>query len=71
LNLPNYYTSEAFTEAAKKAGVLVSSSVYFNANQQRSVEQNNAIRLSLTSTKTEDELVFGLNIIKKLLKQER
>ncbi len=67
LSLPSKWTSESFSLVCKNNGVLVSSADSFNVNQQGINKNQEAIRLSLMSVKTDDELIFALNIIKKLL----
>ena len=67
LNLPKNWTSDSFTLACKNNGVLVSSDNSFSVSH-RSINKNyEAIRLSLMSVNTDDELIFALNIIKNLL----
>ena len=67
LNLPKSLTSESFSLVCKNNGVLVSSADSFRVNRSEINDNQEAIRLSLMSVKTDNELIFALNIIKKLL----
>lgn len=78
LTLPKLWTSERFSQALEKRGVLVSSADYFTVSDQATEKDNDdvkvndkttsaAVRISLMAAKSDDELIFGLNIIKKLL----
>ena len=64
LILPDDFSSESFCQALEQRGVLVSSSAYFNAQQQAPCA---AVRISLMAPATENELVFGLKIVVALL----
>jgi len=74
LTLPQGLTSKACCEALEVQGVLVSSADYFMVNSQETHTENStqyhtkfAIRVSLMAAKSDDELTFGLNIIKTFL----
>lgn len=74
LLLPKPWTSDRFSQALEKRGVLVSSADYFTVSHESSekytekgITTNAAVRISLMAAKSDDELIFGLNIIKKLL----
>lgn len=64
LLLPDTFSSESFCQTLELRGVLVSSSAYFNTLQQTPCA---AVRISLMAPDTEDELIFALLIIAKLL----
>jgi len=64
LSLPYGWSSESFCKAAKRQGVLVSNAESFYTSNG-AVQA--AVRLSLMSAKSDDELRFGLNLIKQLL----
>lgn len=78
LTLPSPWTSDKFSQALEDRGVLVSSADYFRAchinnNQHNNeiksheVNKNEAVRISLMAAKSEDELIFALKTIKRLL----
>lgn len=78
LTLPSPWTSDKFSQVLEERGVLVSSADYFrvshiNNNQQineiksHKVNKDEAVRISLMAAKSEDELIFALKILKRLL----
>lgn len=67
LLLPAPWTSEAFSEKLEQQGVRVSAAGYFNATADTSVP---AVRISLMSPASEEELSFGLNIVKQQFQKD-
>lgn len=64
--LPNNITGKEFESLAKKSGVQVYASERFTVATSH---YDNAIRVAISSTKTEEEFNKGLNIIKNLLEK--
>lgn len=81
LTLPKAWTSDKFSKALEKRGVLVSSAEYFkveiptnksesaniNIDNSLNTQNKSAVRISLMAANSEDELIFALNIIKNIL----
>ena len=64
LILPEYFTGKSFELCAKKFGVRVYSSDRFSVGGKKSI---NAIRIAITSAKSNEEFEKGIKIIKNLL----